>query len=83
MHLNSRSLPKNIDNIKAFLNSLIAPPDVLAITETWLSETNKELFQLSGYQSYHLVRTIRPQGGVSVYISNNIQSTQIKELTLI
>ena len=83
LHLNSRSLPKNIDNIKAFLNSLIAPPDVLAITETWLSETNKELFQLSGYQSYHLVRTIRPQGGVSVYISNNIQSTQIKELTLI
>ena len=83
MHINSRSLPKNFDNIKAFLNTLSTPPDILAITETWLSVFNRNLFQLNGYHAYHLVRKTRSQGGVSVFVSNSIQSTQIDNLTLV
>lgn len=83
LHINSRSLPKNFDNITAFLNSLIPPPNILAITETWLSDLNKNYFQLSGYHTYHLVRHTRSRGGVSVFISNNIQSMQINELTIV
>ena len=60
LHINSRSLPKNFDNITAFLNTLITPPDILAVTETWLTDINKEYFQLTGYHSYHLVRNRRP-----------------------
>lgn len=44
LHINSRSLPKNIDKIEAFLNTLVTPPDILVVTETWLSNTNKDFF---------------------------------------
>ena len=83
LHINSRSLPRNIDNIVAFLNSLITPPDILVVTETWLSDRNKDFFQLPGYHSYHLVRNVRAHGGVSIFISNKIESSQLKELTVI
>ena len=82
LHVNARSVPKNFDNITAFLNSLFTFPDILSVTETWLTDTNKDLFQLPGYYSYHLTRTVRPHGGVSVFISNSIQSQQIPECTM-
>ena len=83
LHINSRSLPKNIDNIIAFLTTLSTTPDILAVTETWLSNNNKQLHQLPGYHSYHLVRTNRAHGGVTIYISNNLQSQQTPDLTFI
>ena len=83
LHVNSRSLQKNFDNIIAFMNSLSAFPDILTISETWLTTTNKHLYELPGYHCYHLTRTIRPHGGVSVYISNSLKSQQIQECTLI
>ena len=44
IHMNSRSLIKNYDKITAFLNSLSTPPDIIAITETWLTNTNNTCF---------------------------------------
>lgn len=79
LHVNSRSLPKNFDNIIAFLHSLSSYPDILTVTETWLNNTNKHLYELQGYHSYHQTRLIRPHGGVSVYISNLIRSQLINE----
>ena len=80
--MNSRSLPKNIDKITAFLNCLSASPDILAFTETWLTDNNKHLYQLPSYHSYHLTRNTRTQGGVSVFISNKLNIEQISELTI-
>ena len=58
MHLNSRSLPKNLNRITAFFETLSSLPDVLAVTETWLTNNNKHLFHLhlDNYCSFHLVR---------------------------
>ena len=83
LHINSRSLPKNFDNINAFLNSLSVAPDILAITETWLNDSNKHLFQLPGYNSFHLVRTTRAHGGVTIFTSVNLQCEQVQELSFI
>ena len=83
LHINARSLPKNFDNIVAFLNTLNSAPDVLAITETWLNKNNKHLYQLIGYHSFHLVRSNRVHGGVTVFISNKLLSEQLNDLTLI
>lgn len=44
MHINSRSLPKNFDNITTFLNALSNFPDIIGLTEPWLINTNKHLF---------------------------------------
>ena len=72
-HMNSRSLPKNFDHIQAFLKNLNKPPDILTLTETWLTPTNKHLYEFPGYHSHHLIRHTRAQGGVSVFVSDNIQ----------
>ena len=76
-YTNFRSLLKFFYNITAFLNTLTTAPDILAVTETWLSDINKEYFQLSGYHSYHLVRDRRAQGGVSVDNKNYYELSYI------
>ena len=83
LHINSRSLSKNIDNIQSLLKCLNSFPDIIAITETWLTNDNKHLHDLPGYHSYHLVRNTRAQGGVSIYVSENLNSEQHCDLTFI
>ena len=83
IHFNSRSLPKNYDNILSFLNSLNTPPDILTFTETWLSDNNKHLYKFKGYHSYHIIRKSRRQGGVSIFVSDLLYSQDFKELTII
>ena len=82
-HMNSRSLPKNFDHIQAFLKNLNKPPDILTLTETWLTPTNKHLYEFPGYHSHHLIRHTRAQGGVSVFVSDNIQSLSLPDLSMV
>ena len=58
-------------------------PSVIAIFETWLDDQNTKYYNLSGYSSYHLVRTERVHGGVSLYISDKLISSQVKSLSYI
>ena len=80
IHVNSRSLPKNSDNINSLIKSLHIQPDILVITETWLTDNNKQLYELTGYHSYHIVRNTRRQGGVSIFIYDQISSQGISNL---
>ena len=83
IHLHSRSLPKNYDNIVSHFNSLHSQPDIITVTETWLTDTNKHLFDFPGYHSCHLIRKKRPHEGVSIFISVTLHSQQIGDLTLV
>lgn len=74
IHLNIRSLSKNFDLLRSMLNCLPKHPDVIALTETWLNNTNKHLYQLDGYSSFHLVRTTREHGGISIFVKNDIHT---------
>ena len=47
---NMRSLPRNFDEFDVYLNTTELKPDLICITETWLSEQNScEIFKLDGY----------------------------------
>ena len=81
-HINSRSLSKNIDNIQSFLKYLNSSPDIIPVTETWLTENNKHLHEFPGYHSYHLIRNTRAQGSVTVYVSDNLKSEQQYDLIM-
>ena len=72
MHINIRSIQNKFDTLKSMLNCLPDPPDVLALTETWLKETNKHLFSLDGYDSHHIIRINKEQGGISIFTKNNL-----------
>ena len=79
LHVNIRSLNKNIDTLKSFLNCLPKTPDVLAVTETWLKKSNKHLYSLDGYVSHHLVRTDKKQGGISIFTKNELATEQLNQ----
>lgn len=72
IHINIRSLRKNFDFLQSFLKCLPKPPAIIAITETWLQEHTNQLYPLEGYDSFHLVRTEREHGGISVYSNKSL-----------
>lgn len=83
IHLNIRSLPKNFDSFKAMLNCLPKEPDVIPLTETWLSDTTKHLYCMEGYSAFHLVRDNREHGGISVFVRNGMQTHVVNEYCFI
>ena len=77
MHVNIRSTGKNFYFLKILINSFSSEPDIIAVTETWLSDNALFLYELEGYRSYHVVRTAREHGAVSNDVHNNHQSELI------
>lgn len=81
-HLNIRSLSANLINFKdEFLNS---PFDVIALTETWLTnEVNVDNYRLTGYNFFFKNRIGRG-GGVALFVKNSfkciILDVQVREL---
>ena len=56
LQLNIRSYKKIKSEIEAILESLKLPPDVIAISETWLTSDSSHHAYLHGYRGYHAVR---------------------------
>ena len=83
LHLNSLSLSNKIDSIASIFQTLKRSPDILCVTETWLQEPSKDLCSLGGFRAFHLCRTTRSHGGVSVFVANNLQVDQVENLTFI
>ena len=49
LHINARSLKKNFCNIESLLANIPGLISAIAITETWLSESIKEVFFIPNY----------------------------------
>jgi len=49
LHINARSLIKNLDNILLFKKGLSHKFSVIALTETWTNEDNEQLVDIEGY----------------------------------
>ena len=82
MHFNIRSLHKNIDNLKVALESLNCSPDVVCLSETWLTELNQHSYILDGYIAYHVTRPGQAaRGGVSCFVKDTLQSELLTELS--
>ena len=82
MHFNCRSLPQNFERIKESLIEINNNFDIVALTETWLNENNKDDYVLDGYEVCHIVRKNRKGGGVAVYIKNGINYKVIEEFCI-
>ena len=71
-HLNIKSLTNKLDSLKQLLNSLYLPYQIIRLTETWLNDTNDDIFKLDSYDFVKVNRTSRNGGGVGIYISKNM-----------
>ena len=70
IHLNARSLNSNFKEIDHYLSSLNYKFDIIAISETWVSEQNK--FNINGYDVYHTTRKNKRGGGVALYVKQEL-----------
>lgn len=70
LHLNVRSLNKHMDDLTSFLNELEFEVDVLAISETWMTENSIDFSNIDGYQSFHQFRHEKRGGGVSLFVKD-------------
>ena len=72
LSLNARSLKKHLEDLEALVSSLESSPDLLCLTETWLSENdNPQFFHVNGYKSVLSKNSDSKGGGVMVQISGN------------
>ena len=72
-NLNVRSLPKNIDGVKHFLDGLHYNFYILSFTETWLCDYNSSTHNFIGYTHLFQIRgKNKVGGGVSMFIDNRI-----------
>ena len=84
MHFNIRSCKKNFDTLRIILESLSHKPDVICLSETWLTDINMHCFFLEGFIAYHIIRPDRKaRGGVSCFVNENIPSDRIEELSFV
>ena len=72
LHLNARSLNRNLDSVKDLLLSLNYPFSVIGITESWLKAHSPPLFDIDGYQTIRVDRHKGRGGGVILYIRTGI-----------
>jgi len=76
---NVRSLFNKLDIVKQFINELTIKPPILIFCETWFTGDGECDF-FENYQGYHFKREAQIGGGVSIYIPNQWDTTQIYEL---
>ncbi len=75
MYTNAQSLVSKLDELRITVCDLL--PDVISITETWLSEQidNREL-ALPGFQLFRKDRDNRKGGGVATYVKNGLHVSE-------
>ena len=71
-HVNIRSVPQNFDNFTNYLNVLDFSFPIIGLTETWLSDSNRDLFSIEGYEFIERHRQTRSGGGVGILMKNNL-----------
>ena len=78
LHPNIRSIKKNFENFKLFLNSINFTFTVICLSETWwddLATIEKSLLELPNYNSTHQARGDCKGAGVSIYIHISLDFT--------
>ena len=85
LHINIRSLPKNLDNLNHHLLQLLPSlPDVICLTEIKIKNNPLANINLPGYDNLKFSPAIKIAGGAGIYVSNEYISyiTGINELNL-
>ena len=82
IHINCRSLNANFKDLKVLLRTLDFSFDVIGLTETWLNESNADVFQLEGYDLCNKNRVAKHGGGVAFFIRSINNYTIIEQLTV-
>ena len=73
LHLNARSLSKNIDNLKLLLGSLQKSFYAICVSETWLTDLSSDEVEIPGYKFISSHRVI--SGGTGIYLQEHFENS--------
>ena len=82
MHCNCRSISNCFDALLNLLLPANNPPSVIAVTETWLTTDNSDLFQIPNFTFVSQPRPT-PHGGTGIFVSNQFNVVVRSDLNLI
>ena len=71
-----------LDFFEICLQNLEFQFSVIGMTETWLTDSNSDLYNILGYNFVETHRTDRPGGGVGIFIRSKIVYQLRPDLTL-
>ncbi len=83
MHTNICSLNKNLENLELLTTSLGHKFDVIALSETWITDKNEATINslsLPGYQKYHGTLGKSLKGGCGFFVSDELCFTPRTDL---
>ena len=75
IHLDIRSLHKNIDKLKDFLNNIKGKFSVIFLSEKWIDDDKADLnslFHIQNYSFIHEKKTNRKGGGLGIYVHKTL-----------
>jgi len=71
-HANIRSFHRNSNELFIFLRQFPENPCIIVLTETWFCA--ESVMEIEGYSSFHVYRTDRRGGGISVFVRTDLNS---------
>ena len=72
LHINIRSLNKNMDDLLDLLNEIRTRPSIICLTETRLKHDSLVNIEIQGYKFFH-ADSVSNAGGVGMYVSEDFQ----------
>ena len=72
LNLNIRSAPKNLHSLKIMLENLKHNFSCIGLSETWLKDSNVDVYHLDGYKHEFYTRKKKQGGGVSIFIEKDL-----------
>ena len=72
MHVNTRSIVNKYDDLCNLLIETATTWHIISISETWLSKSIEDNYNLPGYQAFHCSRETGAGGGAALYIANHL-----------
>ena len=81
LHLNMRSLPKNLSLLEDFITTVEEAPEIIAISETKSKENNIHNISIPGY-SFINTNSRTAAGGVAIYIANELDFFRRRDIEL-
>ena len=79
IHFNIRSLNTNFQALDLYLSQLEVKFDIIAITETWFSQsTAANVFNIKGYELKYVSRNVGRGGGVALYVNSSLKCKTIE-----
>jgi len=83
INLNIRSLAAHYDELLSMLEGIKCKFSIICLTESWLSNSTRDLYAIEGYNAFHSLRDGgRRGGGVTVFVKSKFTATVLPAASL-